>query len=103
MDLLERAKQKLEESKKVRLIESDKHDKKVIPGEDDQKVEPSQLSKKVSKPKKTPKKILGDKILNKDQMIQWLKEYIEKNQNNFTLDWLRGQRLTFESVNEMRK
>ena len=29
-------------------------------------------------------------------------EFIE-NKNNFTLDWLRGEKLTFESVNEMRK
>lgn len=52
---------------------------------------------------KKPKKITGDKNLNKSKMIQWLKDYMEENKDNFTLDWLRGQKLTYESVNEMRK
>ena len=48
-------------------------------------------------------KITQDKFMNKDTIIDWLKNYLIKNKQNFTLDWLRGQKLTFESVNEMRK
>ena len=48
-------------------------------------------------------KITQDKSMNKDTIIDWFKSYLIKNKQNFTLDWLRGQKLTFESVNEMRK
>ena len=98
IDLGQFKKKKVQEVEKKFIPET-----KIIPGEDEQKVVLSQLEKKVSKSKKTSKKIVGDKILNKNQMIHWFKEYIEENQNSFTLDWLRGQKLTFESVNEMRK
>ncbi len=37
--------------------------------------------------------------MNKDEIIQWFTTFI----NNFTLDWFRGQKLTFESIHEMRK
>lgn len=33
----------------------------------------------------------------------WLTDYIIENKDNFVLDWLRGQKLTFETVNEIRK
>ncbi len=48
-------------------------------------------------------KITQDKSMNKESLIDWFKKYITENKQNFTLDWLRGQKLTFESVNEMRK
>jgi len=48
-------------------------------------------------------KIIQDKYMNKDTIIDWFRKYLTKNEQNFTLDWLRGQKLTFESVNEMRK
>ena len=48
-------------------------------------------------------KITQDKSMNKDNIIDWFKNYLIENKQNFTLDWLRGQKLTFESVNEMRK
>ena len=61
------------------------------------------LKKPTEKKSKKPKKILGDKDLNRKQMIPYLQDYLKENQANFTLDWLRGMKLTFESVNEMRK
>lgn len=48
-------------------------------------------------------KITQEKSMNKDSIIDWFTKYLTKNKQNFTLDWLRGQKLTFESVNEMRK
>ena len=41
--------------------------------------------------------------MNKDTIIDWFTKYLTENKQTFTLDWLRGQKLTFESVNEMRK
>ena len=41
--------------------------------------------------------------MNKDEIIQWFSTFINRNKDNFTLDWLRGQKLTFESIYEMRK
>ncbi len=41
--------------------------------------------------------------MNKDTIIDWFKKYIAENEQRFTLDWLRGQKLTFESIYEMRK
>jgi len=48
-------------------------------------------------------KITQDKNMNKDEIIQWFTTFINRNKDNFTLDWLRGQKLTFESIYEMRK
>ena len=48
-------------------------------------------------------KILGDKDMDKREIINWFKDFISKNQKQFTLDWLRGQKLSFEAVNEVRK
>ena len=48
-------------------------------------------------------KITQDKSMNKDTIIDWFTKYLTENKQTFTLDWLRGQKLTFESVNEMRK
>ncbi|MHA1195774.1 MAG: hypothetical protein ACTSRH_04465 [Promethearchaeota archaeon] len=47
--------------------------------------------------------VRGDKSLNKDEICNYLAQYILENKDIFTLDWLRGQKLTFESVCEMRK
>ena len=41
--------------------------------------------------------------MNKDEIIQWFTTFINSNKENFTLEWLRGQKLTFESICEMRK
>jgi len=48
-------------------------------------------------------KITQDKNMNKDEIIQWFTTFINRNKDNFTLDWLRGQKLTFEGIFEMRK
>ena len=48
-------------------------------------------------------KIFGDKDMDKEEIIIWFKDFISKNQKQFTLDWLRGQKLSFEAVNEVRK
>lgn len=48
-------------------------------------------------------KITQDKDMDRNEIIDWFTKYIIENKQNFTLDWLRGQKLTFESVNEMRK
>lgn len=90
MDLLEKALKKIEASKTIQ-------EESITPGE---KIK---ISIKEPDTETKPKIIFGDKKLNKNQMILWFKEYVEKNRDNYTLDWLRGQKLTFESVNEMRK
>ena len=48
-------------------------------------------------------KITQDKGMDRNEIVDWFTKYIIENKQNFTLDWLRGQKLTFESVNEMRK
>lgn len=48
-------------------------------------------------------KITQDKDMDRNEIVDWFTKYIIENKHNFTLDWLRGQKLTFESVNEMRK
>ena len=48
-------------------------------------------------------RINQDKSMSKDEIIQWFTTFIKKNKEKFTLDWLRGQKLTFESIYEMRK
>lgn len=87
MSLLEKALKKIEESKKI-------PEKKIIPGEK------KEFKKK--KPSK-PTRITGDKDFNKDEICNYLANLILTNKENLTLDWLRGQKLTFDSVNEMRK
>lgn len=34
-------------------------------------------------------KITQDKNMNKDEIIQWFTTFINRNKDNFTLDWLR--------------
>jgi len=41
--------------------------------------------------------------MNKDEIIQWLTTFINRNKDNFTLDWLREQKLIYEPIYEMRK
>ena len=41
--------------------------------------------------------------MNKDEIIQGFTTFINRNKDNFTLDWLRGHNLTFESTYKMRK
>jgi len=41
--------------------------------------------------------------MNKNEIIQWITTFINKNEDKFTLDWLRGQKLTFERFYEMRE
>jgi len=48
-------------------------------------------------------KIFGDKDMNKEELGNWFIIFIQKNLKQFTSDWLRGQKMTWESVNEMRK
>ena len=48
-------------------------------------------------------KINSEEKYNKDTIIDWFTKHLTENKQNLTLDWLRGQKLTFESVNEMRK
>ena len=52
---------------------------------------------------KPKKRIIGDKTSDKNQIINWFIKFLQRNKDNFPLDWLRGQKLTFESVNEVRK
>ena len=49
------------------------------------------------------RKITQDKDMDRNEIVDWFSKYITENKKKFTLDWLRGQKLTFESVNEMRK
>lgn len=67
--------------------------------------EKPEISEKKTEIKPIPKKrkITGDKGFNKEEICDYIAHYIIENKDNFTLDWLRGQKLTFESVNEMRK
>jgi len=36
-------------------------------------------------------------------MIEWFIAFINRNKDNYTLDWFRGQIIIFESIDEMRK
>jgi len=97
----------LEESKKETEI-------KIIPDSQDEKITPGEkvyVSKPKMKPKKTKicptcnkiEKITGEKEMNRNEMVQWFRRFLIENKENLPLDWLRGQKLSFESVNEMRK
>lgn len=73
-----------------------------------QKIKPKKVIRKKYFPEICPEcnkkhTIFQDKDMNKSEIINWFSKYLVKNKGNFTLDWLRGQKLTFESVNEMRK
>ena len=108
MSLLEKALKKIEESKKT-------PDKEKIPDSQDEKIVPGEKKVSVSKPDLKPKKtkicptcnkrnkIFGEKTMNRHVLIQWFQKFLAENKENLPLDWLRGQKLTFESVNEMRK
>ena len=84
MSLLEKALKKIEESKKTQ------EEKKEIKIRD-------------QKPRKKEKIITGDKDLNKDEICNYLTNLILTNKKIFPLDWLRGQKLSFDSLYEMRK
>ena len=89
MDLLERMKQLKEEQEKKF------QDKKSIT------IKKKEIKEQQSS--RSYKRIPGDKDLNKEEICNYLANLILTNKDNFTLDWLRGQKLTFDSVNEMRK
>lgn len=90
MSLLDKAIKKIEESK---IQAETQKDEKPVKIED----------LKPPKPPKQVKKIVGDKELNKKQMIDWFIDLFKDKGNIFTLDYLRGQRQSFEAVYEMRK
>jgi hypothetical protein len=48
-------------------------------------------------------KITQDKKMKKKETIDWFINFMKKNGDNFTLDYLRGKKMEFEAVNEMRK
>lgn len=99
-------KKKIEDSKKAQEI---KPKKVIIPGiEKIPEVLKKAKKTKTQKFKICPKcdkrqKIIGEKDMNRHEMIQWFQTFLIENETNLPSDWLRGQKLTFESVNEMRK
>jgi len=103
MDLLEKLQRLKEESKN---LPGEKNKKETIP-EIKRIIDKSKRQKKF-KGKTCPtcnkrRKIAGEKKMSKNGMIQWFQNFLIENKENLPLDWLRGQKLTFESVNEMRK
>ena len=103
--LAELRKQKLkeqEESKKVSEV-------KITPGIE--KIPEVQKKDKKTKPEKFKicptcnkrKSIKGEKEMNKDELIQWFQNFVSENETTLPLDWLRGVKLSFECVNEIRK
>ncbi len=90
MDLLEKA---------LRSQEKEKKPKKPV----ETPVKPVIIKPIKSKPTTPRKVITGDKDMNKSQLVDWFTKFIKENQDNFTTDWLRGTKLTFECVNEIRK
>jgi len=85
MDLLERDLAKKKEQKEVKPLPI----KKVV-------------SKTIMKPI-SRKKISQDKDMNKEEIINWITGFIKENEKQYTLDFLRGQKLIYETINEMRK
>ena len=75
--------------------------KKIIPEPAKIKISPKIAKKPIIK--QEFKQILGDKELNKIQICDYIAKYLVENKQNYTLDWLRGMKLTFEAVNEIRK
>ena len=85
MDLLERALAKRKAEKEIKP----KPIKKIV-------------SKSIMKPI-SRKKIFQDKDMNKEEIINWISRFIKENEKQYTLDFLRGQKLIYETINEVRK
>ena len=88
----------LEKMKKARETAEQKAE--VKPDEKSTLVKKTKVEKK---PKNSKRKVTGDKLLNKPQMLEWFIKLLQEKGDIFTLDYLRGQKLNFESVYEMRK
>ena len=71
--------------------------------EEKPKTKTTPTKKVVSKPIVKPKQIFGDKDMDKGEIINWISKFIRKNEKQYTLDFLRGQKLIYETINEMRK
>lgn len=67
------------------------------------KPKPTPTRKVVSKSIVKTKKISGDKDMDKGEIINWISRFIKENEKQYTLDFLRGQKLIYETINEMRK
>ncbi len=100
-ELREKLKESQEESKKT----SESQEKKIISGEKIPITKPKTRPKKIQTCPECNKKnkLSGDKDMNRQELIQWFQDFVSENEKNLPLDWLRGQKLSFESVNEMRK
>jgi len=107
--LAELMKQKLKDQEN-----SKNHPKEEIPPEiakiskkmlDVKKVSKSVLTSKIKTCPTCDKrtKISGEKSMNKQEIISWFRDFLSENEKTLPLDWLRGEKLSFESVNEMRK
>lgn len=48
-------------------------------------------------------KVIGDKKLSRKEMIEWLVNYLKENEEYLKLDWLRGQKYSYESIVNLRK
>ncbi len=106
MNLLEKALKKIEESKNIgnNIKKEEFISKSNFVGQINTKTNPT-ISKTINICPKCNKriKINQDKSMNKDEIIQWFSTFINRNKDIFTLNWLRGQKLTFESIYEIRK
>lgn len=96
MSLLDKALKKIEDSKKT-------PDTKITP-----EITKIYKKSKTQKFKICPTcnkrhKITGEKTMNRHELIFWFQDFLSENEENLPLDWLRGEKLGFESVNEMRK
>lgn len=98
-----------EESVKENGVSIVKTESKITP--ETKKIPEIQKKDKKSKPQRFTicptcnkrKKITGEKTMNRNEIIQWFQNFLSENKENLPLDWLRGKKLDFESVNEMRK
>jgi len=52
---------------------------------------------------KKKKKITGDKKLSKEETIEKIITLLKTSKKSYTLDWLRGELLTFQAIHEVRK
>jgi len=66
------------------------------------KIKPKIISESIMKPI-SRKKVFQDKDMNKEEIINWISKFIRENETQYTLDFLRGQKLIYETINEMRK